>query len=225
MLSVVVEDKVRRIHGVNVQGLECFGVSNSVRPDIVTYLLRVSHEVADLFRVVDVKNHPHIKALRSFMWRVKLDPTKTRPSPEALLRRALRKGFIPTITPLVDIGNAVSLKSLVPVSVIDADKVEKPLILRYSLRGERFMDFRGNEVRLKGHEVVLADSAHRLFHLLPYRDGFHGRIGEGTTHTAFLAYGVNGIPEAAVRHVTEEIRGLVMRFFPEASCKEMTVHV
>ncbi len=48
-----------------------------------------------------------------------VEPTQYRGAAEALLRRLTKKGDIPSINTLVDIGNLVSIRYALPVAVID----------------------------------------------------------------------------------------------------------
>src|SRR5258706_16346541 len=54
-------------------------------------------------------------AFRSF----EVDPTQYRSAAEALLRRLTKKGDIPSINLLVDLGNLVSIRYALPVAVFD----------------------------------------------------------------------------------------------------------
>ncbi len=225
MLPLILQTSLMRSYGLRAKAVLCQGVSGASRTDISIYILRESHQLLDRFRVLNVKDHPHIKALRKFMRSTGLDISKIRPSPEALLRRALRKGFIPPSNPLSDIGYVTSIENMVPVTVMDYDGVEEPLMLRPSLKGERFPSWRGSELKLSGHEVVLADSSQRILHLLPYRDGPYGRVNKDTRNAIFLTYAVRGIPEMALMNSVLNITDLINRFYPKAECVEAPVHL
>ena len=56
-----------------------------------------------------------------------LDPTKTRPSNEALLRRALKGEPLYRINTLVDALNLCSLRYQLPFGLYDLDRVEPPI--------------------------------------------------------------------------------------------------
>ncbi len=59
-----------------------------------------------------------------------IDPTKTRPSNEALLRRALKGETLYRINTLVDALNLVSLRQQLPFGLYDLDHVRPPVVLR-----------------------------------------------------------------------------------------------
>ena len=69
---------------------------------------------------------------------VGLDPTKTRPSNEALLRRVLKGEALYTVNTLVDALNLCSLRAQLPFGLYDLDRLEPPVVLRKGLAGESY---------------------------------------------------------------------------------------
>ena len=86
-----------------------------------------------------------------------LDPTKTRPANEALLRRVLKGEALYVINTLVDALNLVSLKAQLPFSIYDAGHVEPPVTLRKGLPGESYEGIRKAPINAEG-KPVLADA-------------------------------------------------------------------
>src|SRR5258706_13267047 len=62
-------------------------------------------------------------AVRTMYKRVGLDPTKTRPSSEALLRRVRKGGALPRINSMVDVCNWCSLEFQLPYGLYDAPRI------------------------------------------------------------------------------------------------------
>lgn len=76
-----------------------------------------------------------------------VDPTKYRNAAEALLRRLIKQGNIPSINTLVDLGNLISIRYAFPVCVIDRQQVQGAITVhfadgseRYTLLGESTID-------------------------------------------------------------------------------------
>jgi DNA/RNA-binding domain of Phe-tRNA-synthetase-like protein len=67
-----------------------------------------------------------------------VNPTKYRSAIEALLRRLTKKGDIPSINALVDIGNLVSIRYRVPVAVFDAGRTNGSISVQFAAGEERF---------------------------------------------------------------------------------------
>ena len=76
-----------------------------------------------------VRMHPpeEIAAVRTMYKRVGLDPTKTRPSSEALLRRVRRGDSLPRINSMVDVCNWCSLEFQLPYGLYDASRIDAGL--------------------------------------------------------------------------------------------------
>ncbi len=66
------------------------------------------------------------------------DPTKLRPSSEALLRRVLRGESLYRINALVDTCNLCSLEFLLPVGLYDLDQVVGEVTARLGIAGEAY---------------------------------------------------------------------------------------
>ncbi len=79
-----------------------------------------------------------LRPARDLYHRIGVDPTKLRPSSEALLRRVLRGDGLPKINSLVDINNLCSLEFLLPIGLHDLDQVRGKLVLRVGRSGEGY---------------------------------------------------------------------------------------
>lgn len=86
-----------------------------------------------------------------------IDPTKTRPSSEALLRRILRGGEIPAILGPVDVSNLLAVRFLLPNGLYDAELVEGHVRIRRGAPGESYPGIRKGDVHLEGRPVVADD--------------------------------------------------------------------
>jgi DNA/RNA-binding domain of Phe-tRNA-synthetase-like protein len=107
-----------------------------------------------------VRMHPpeEIAAVRTMYKRVGLDPTKTRPSSEALLRRVRRGDALPRINSMVDVCNWCSLEFQLPYGLYDASRIEGDVELRIGREGESYPGIRKDDVNVGGR-ITLADAA------------------------------------------------------------------
>jgi len=97
---------------------------------------------------------PDTASARILYRRFGIDPTKTRPSSEALLRRALRGDPFPRINSLVDVANVMSLLAQSPVGLYDLDRVQGPLTIRVGAVGEGYEGIRKDRVNVGGRLCV-----------------------------------------------------------------------
>jgi DNA/RNA-binding domain of Phe-tRNA-synthetase-like protein len=105
-----------------------------------------------------VRVHPpaEIAAVRTMYKRVGLDPTKTRPSSEALLRRVRKGDALPRINSMVDVCNWCSLEFQLPYGLYDASRIDGDVELRLGRAGESYPGIRKDDVRVDGR-ITLAD--------------------------------------------------------------------
>lgn len=96
-------------------------------------------------------------AVRTMYKRVGIDPTKTRPSNEALLRRVRKGGTIPRINSAVDVINWCSLECQLPYGLYDFGKVSGPVTMRLGVAGESYAGIRKDDVNVGGR-ITVADS-------------------------------------------------------------------
>jgi len=98
---------------------------------------------------------PMVAAMRRLFREAGTDPTRYRPSSEALLRRVLKGEALPAIHPLVDVNNCLSIALAVPCCVMAEGSIEGPVTLRRGEAGERMDSLRG-PFELEG-KPLLAD--------------------------------------------------------------------
>ena len=78
-----------------------------------------------------------IARARELYRRFGTDPTRMRPSSEALLRRLKKGESLPRINSLVDVANAMSVQLQVPVGLYDLGRVKgEELVIRLGADGE-----------------------------------------------------------------------------------------
>lgn len=131
---------------------------------------------------------PTIAAVRAAFKAAGKDPSRYRPSSEALTRRAIAGDPLPDVNTVVDIGNIVSLMTGAPVGVYDTSKLEGELTLRVGAEGESYASLGRGDINLNGL-IVLADSAGPCG--TPYSDSKRTAVTEETKDVLFLIYGLN----------------------------------
>ncbi|MEQ0562128.1 phenylalanine--tRNA ligase beta subunit-related protein [Amycolatopsis sp. NEAU-NG30] len=100
---------------------------------------------------------PEIQAWRQAFTRLGLKPTQYRCAAESLLRRFRKDGSLPSIHPLIDLGNAISLAFAIPVAVLDAGTLDGLLEVRYATGDEKYLAFSGETEHPAPGEVIFAD--------------------------------------------------------------------
>jgi DNA/RNA-binding domain of Phe-tRNA-synthetase-like protein len=98
-----------------------------------------------------------VTSVRTMYKRVGLDPTKTRPSSEALLRRVRKGDTLPRINSMVDVCNWCSFEFQLPYGLYDAAHIDGDVTLRIGREGESYPGIRKDEVHVGGR-ITLADA-------------------------------------------------------------------
>jgi len=186
------------------------GIDISNNPNIVKIddlISNVTKETRSKYTLESLKEATIIKAYRSFFWKVGIDPTKTRPAAEALIRRILAGKPFPRVNPLVDAYNLASIMSGVPIAAFDTKRLSGDLKMRRAVRGEPFLGIGMESPQtLTGVEVVVADEK-RLAAIYPYRDADYSKVTEETGEVTFLVCGVPGVGE----DILENARKVLIR--------------
>jgi DNA/RNA-binding domain of Phe-tRNA-synthetase-like protein len=101
---------------------------------------------------------PALAAWRGAFRKFGLDPTQYRSAAEALLRRLTKKGDIPSINTLVDIGNLVSIRYALPVAVFDTRALQGAVTVHFADGSERYTTLgESEEDHPEPGEVVFSD--------------------------------------------------------------------
>lgn len=188
----------------------------------------LDREVEDLLGYVrsrysleTLREDPVVRAYRDFYWRIGIDPTKTRPSSEALVRRALR-GSWPRINPVVDAGNIASAKYMVPVGIYDMDSFHPPARITLARGGEVFYPIGGKEENVPKGVPIMIDSRGVVMHLYPHRDSRYTMVRDSTRRVLVIAAGVPRVHRERLVSTVREVQRLLEKL-GWRNCSEVLV--
>jgi DNA/RNA-binding domain of Phe-tRNA-synthetase-like protein len=137
-----------------------------------------------------------------------LDPTKTRPSSEALLRRVLKGEALYTVNTLVDSVNLSSLRAQLPFGLYDLDRVEPPVVLRRGRAGESYEGIRKGAVNVDGRPV-LVDAAGPFGN--PTSDSARTAISLDTQRALVVVYAPRAVVEPRLAGILTESADTLVR--------------
>jgi DNA/RNA-binding domain of Phe-tRNA-synthetase-like protein len=162
---------------------------------------------ARLRRGADVD--PHLAATRSMYRKMGIDPTKTRPSSEALLRRVKKGEGLPRINTLVDICNWCSAEFQLPYGLYDRDKLQGNVVLRAGKDGEEYQGIRKDAVHLEGRPT-LADASGPFGN--PTSDSARSMVTSATTRALLVIFVPREVPRTAIERVLDMTAERALRF-------------
>lgn len=163
-----------------------------------------------------VREHPpelHT-AVRTMYKQVGLDPTKTRPSSEALLRRVRQGGALPRINAMVDVCNWCSLEFQLPYGLYDRAAIDGRVELRLGRPGESYPGIRKDEVHVAGR-LTLADARGPFGN--PTSDSARTMVTVATTQALVVVFAPAGLDTNHLRHVLDVT---VARMAEFTGCRE-----
>ena len=152
---------------------------------------------------------PGVEEARALYKAVGLDPTKTRPSNEALLRRVLKGEALYTVNTLVDALNLSSVREQMPFGLYDLGRVEPPVELRRGRPGEFYEGIRKAAVNVDGRPV-LSDARGAFGN--PTSDSARTMITLATRSTMVIAYAPATAAASRVQGVLERTAATLMRY-------------
>lgn len=127
-------------------------------PELVQLYLSEQRRVIDRIGQMPLAEIPSLAAWRAAFRLFGVDPTQYRSAAEALLRRLIKKGDIPSINALVDLCNLVSIRYALPVAAFDIRALHLPITVKFASGNERYTPL-GEEVveHPPAGEVIFAD--------------------------------------------------------------------
>lgn len=132
-------------------------------------------------------------AVRAMYKRVGIDPTKTRPSSEALLRRIRKGDSLPRINAMVDVCNWCSLEFQLPYGLYDLAHVEGGVVeMRLGREGESYAGIRKDEVHVAGR-ITLVDARGPFGN--PTSDSARTMVTTATTRVLVVVFAPRGVED------------------------------
>jgi DNA/RNA-binding domain of Phe-tRNA-synthetase-like protein len=159
MLSVQIDASLRpRTPGITFGGATINGVRVRERDErlwgeIEQLCQRLAHE----YTLDKLGADKHISAVRGMQKAFGFDPTRYRPSSEALLRRVLKGLGIYQINTAVDVNNWCSLEFLLPMCIYDLRAVTGQIRIRLGEPGEQYQGIGRQVFQMDGKVIVTDD--------------------------------------------------------------------
>ena len=144
-----------------------------------------------------------------------INPNKFMSSIESMLTRVSKKKGLPSINPIVDIGNAMSLKYYLPMGAHDIDTIApQDVEVRFSRDGDKFIPFGETEPEiLDAGELVYAVGDKVRTRRWIWRQSEEGKIVESTKNIFFPIDGFKNSNYDNLMAAREELASLLKEIF------------
>lgn len=190
------------------RGVVVFRNLDNTRPDAeLTALLRATEQALRERVTGNPADYPQIAAWRDAYRRFGAKPSEHRSAIEALTRRVLKPDSLPDINPLVDIGNLLSLRYVLPAGVHPIGPQSKTIELRKTVADDRFLvDAAAEPEAIAPGEIVLAAGTRVLTRRWTWRQAADTRT---LADTRCVFFDIDGLPPTTPEDVRSAMADLV----------------
>jgi len=161
------------------------------------------------FAVESLAEAETTRAVRAMFRAWGIDPSKYRPSSEALLRRVVQGKGLYCVLNIVDIGNVGSIETGWPCGCYDRSGLKPPIVLRHGLPGETYEGIGKRSWHLEG-QPVLADTTGPFGS--PIRDSTRSMITESAKDVLAIIYAPSDVSEGALEAALARLAGRLSQF-------------
>jgi len=164
--------------------------------------LRLEH---DLSQITEIDG---VRGWRACFKQLGMDPSRYRPSSEALLRRLLQGNPFFWVNSAVDVNNFLSVHHALPYGIYDEDTLFGQVVCRMGQADDHYEALNGRAMQMTG-KLLLADA--RGAFGSPIVDSVRTSVTEDSRNLMQVIFFHEGVPA----HQRDEILGSTARMFTE----------
>lgn len=139
------------------------GIDNTRSYPAIDVLLQEGVAAAEArFSNNKVKEDPAILLYREAFLKLSINPNKFMSSIEALFTRVSKGKGLPSINPIVDLGNAFSLRYTLPMGAHDIGQMEADITIRFSRANDNFLPFGEEETEIMPEDELVYAAGSRI---------------------------------------------------------------
>lgn len=176
-------------------------------------LAKLMDEVCDRkrreFTLESLAEAQEIRLVRTMFREWDMDPSKYRPSSEALLRRVVQGKGLYRVSNIVDICNLGSIESGWPFGCYDRSRIRAPIVFRHGAAGERYEGIGKKIWHLEGRPV-LADPDGPFGS--PISDSTRSMITESAREILVAIYAPAHVPDASLEKALAQLGKRLTQF-------------
>ncbi|MBR5166997.1 MAG: hypothetical protein IKW86_02885 [Salinivirgaceae bacterium] len=140
--------------GMALGVMECRVQNTAFSDDLWREIAALTAEIRNTLTFDSIKEQPQIAATRRMYTVCGKDPSRYRPSAEALMRRIVKGNDLYQINTMVDLVNLVSMRYGYSIGGFDADKVEGDVVAGIGREGEPYNGIGRGPLNIAGLPVL-----------------------------------------------------------------------
>jgi DNA/RNA-binding domain of Phe-tRNA-synthetase-like protein len=153
---------------------------------------------------------PEVQAWRRAFSRMGLKPTQYRCASESLLRRFRKEGSLPSIHPLIDLCNAVSLAFAIPIGVLDTSRIAGGITVCHARGDEVYDAFSGETEHPDAGETIFVDEARRAHaRRWTHRQSAYSAVRRETADVLIVAEAMHESARADLARLSQALGGVL----------------
>jgi len=178
-------------------------------PELAQLVDEVSESIRRKFSLETLAESEPSRAVRAMFRSWGVDPSKYRPSSEALQRRVVQGKGLYRVSNVVDIGNLGSIETGWPFGLYDRSKIKGAITLRHGVSGEMYEGIGKRTWHLEGRPVF-ADAGGPFGS--PISDSTRTMVTESTHDLLGVIYAPDTASEASLQHALAVLAERLTRF-------------
>jgi DNA/RNA-binding domain of Phe-tRNA-synthetase-like protein len=175
---------------------------------LVALYADAANAAGERFSNAPLAEDPVAAGVRSLFKSVGIDPSRYRPSGEALVRRIVKGQGLFHINCIVDINNVCSIETLFPLGTYDRDRISGNVAIRLGREDEVYRGI-GKEINISG-KLVSADSEGAFGS--PIADSDRTKITSQTNEILVLLYAPVTVEDCNIHNTLNRFAGLAEEY-------------
>ncbi len=185
-------------------------------PELIDLMEKEMNKTENNLRDINLKEYAEIIPYREAFVKLDINPNRFMSSVEAMVKRVSKGNFLPSINPIVDLVNIISLRYILPMGAHDLDALEGGIAVRFSRNGDAFIPL-GEETAeiLENGELIYADAKRVRTRRWIWRQSEIGKVDENSENIFFPIDGFQSNKEKVLQ-AADELELLLKKYF---NCK------
>ncbi len=177
-------------------------------------LRNAEENVRKIIKPEELKAQPIIRGYRLVIENAGINPNKFVNSMEAMMKRVLKGGQLPTINSLVDLCNAISIENQVSLGGHDLADIDDDLSVCFTKGNEKFLPFGAEEYeQVEAGELVFTSGKVVQTRKWVWRQSELGKMTLDTHDVFFQLVGFDDAPESPLIKSLDSLEEILKQKF------------